>query len=79
VYTIHVRVVQPKKRKTIIAQYFEENLVRKPEGKRPLGRPRRTWEDNIKMHLIEIGCGGMDWINLVQDRDQWWAPVNTVP
>jgi hypothetical protein len=44
-------------------------LVGKPEGKRPLGRPRRRWVDNIKMNLREIGCGGMDWINLAKDRD----------
>jgi hypothetical protein len=53
-------------------------LVGKPEGKRPLGRPRRRWEDNIKMDLREIGWGGVDWIDLVQDRDQWRALVNTV-
>ena len=46
-------------------------LVGKPEGKRPLGRPRRRWEDNIKMDLQEVGCGGMDWIELAQDRDRW--------
>ena len=43
----------------------------KPEGKRPLGRPRRRWEDNIKMDLQEVGCGSMDWIELAQDRDRW--------
>jgi hypothetical protein len=53
-------------------------LVGKPEGKRPLGRPRRRWEDNIRMNLREIGWGGMDWIDLSQDRDQWRALVNTV-
>jgi hypothetical protein len=53
-------------------------LVGKPEGKRPLGRPRRRWEDNIKMDLREIGWGGMDRIDLAQDRDQWRALVNTV-
>jgi len=46
-------------------------LVEKPEGKRPLGRPRRRWEDYIKMDLQEIGCGGMDWIELAQNRDRW--------
>jgi hypothetical protein len=51
-------------------------LVRKPEGKRPLGRPGRKWEDNIKMDLREVGCGGMDWIELAQDRDGWRALVN---
>jgi hypothetical protein len=53
-------------------------LVGKPEGKRPLERPRRRWEDNIKMDLREKGWVGMDWINLAQDRDQWKAPVNTI-
>jgi hypothetical protein len=52
--------------------------VGKPEGKRPLGRPRRRWVDNIKMHLREIGWDGMDWIELGQDRDKWRALVNTV-
>jgi len=50
----------------------------KPEGKRPLGRPRRRWEDNIKMDFQEVGCGDMDWIELTQDRDRWLASVNTV-
>ena len=54
------------------------NLVGKPEGKRLLGRPRHRWEDNINMDLQEVGCGGMDWIKLVQDRDRWWALVNAV-
>jgi hypothetical protein len=53
-------------------------LVGKPEGKRLLGRPRHRWEDNIRMDLREIGWGGMDWIGLAQDRDQWRALVNTV-
>jgi hypothetical protein len=53
-------------------------LVGKPEGKRPLGGPRRRWEDNIKINLKEIGLGGMDWIDLAHDRDQWRAFVNTV-
>jgi hypothetical protein len=53
-------------------------LVGKPEGKRPLGRPRHRWEDNIKMYLREVGWGGMDWINLAQDRDRWRAVVNAV-
>ena len=53
-------------------------LMGKPEGKRPLGIPRCRWEDNIKMDLQEVRCGGMDWIELAQDRDRWWAPVNGV-
>ena len=52
-------------------------LVGKPEGKRPLGRPRCRWED-IKMGLLEVRCGGKDWIKLAQDRDRWWALVNAV-
>jgi hypothetical protein len=46
-------------------------LVGKPEGKRPLGRPRCRWKDNIRMDLQEVGCGGIDWIRLAQDRDRW--------
>ena len=53
-------------------------LVGKPEGKRPLGRPRRRWEDNIKMGLEEVGCGSMDWIELAQGTDRWRALVNAV-
>ena len=54
-------------------------LVGKPEGKRPLGRPRRRWEDNNnEMDLQEVGCVGMDWIELAQDRDRWRALVNAV-
>jgi hypothetical protein len=54
------------------------DLVGKPEGKRPLGRPRRRWEDGIRMDLEEIGWGGVEWIHLVQDRDRWRALVNAV-
>jgi len=52
--------------------------VGKPEGKRPLGRPRRRWEDNIKKDRQEVGCDSMDWIVLAQDRDRWRALVNVV-
>jgi hypothetical protein len=53
-------------------------LVGKPEGRRPLGRPRRRWEDNIKMDLREFRCGGAHWIDLAQDRERWRALVYTV-
>jgi hypothetical protein len=54
-------------------------LVGRPEGRRPLGRPRRRWEDNIKMYLQEVGWRGVDWIDMAQDRDRWRALVNAVP
>ena len=53
-------------------------LVRKPEGKRPLGRPRRRWEDNMRTDLREVGCGCVDWMDLAQDRDRWRALVSAV-
>ena len=53
-------------------------LVGKPEGKRPLGRPRRRWVDNIRMDLQEVGCGYVDWIGLVQDMDRWRTLVSAV-
>jgi hypothetical protein len=53
-------------------------LVGKPEGKRPLGRPRRRWEDMIRMDLPEIGLGGVDWIRLARDRDRWRDVVSAV-
>ena len=53
-------------------------LVGKPEGSRPLGRPRHRWEDNIKVDLQEVGCEGMDWIDMAQVRDRWWTFVYAV-
>ena len=53
-------------------------LAGKTEGKRPMGRPRRRWVDNIRMDLQEVGCGYMDWIGLAQDRDKWWMLVSVV-
>ena len=53
-------------------------LVGKPEDKRPLGRPRRRWEDNIKMDLQKVLCGGIEWIEMAQDRDWWRVLVNAV-
>ena len=53
-------------------------VVGKSEGKRPTGRPRRRWEENIKMDLYEVGCGVMDWMKLAQDRDRWRTLVNAV-
>ena len=54
------------------------DLVGKPERKRPLGRPRLRWEDNVKIDLQEVGCGDMDWIELAQDKDRWRALANVV-
>jgi len=53
-------------------------LVEKPEGRRPLGRPTRRWEDNIRMYLREVGCGCVDWMELAQDRDSWRELVSAV-
>jgi hypothetical protein len=80
-----IRVIKSRRMKRAghVARMGEERnayriLVGKPEGKRPLGRPRRRLEDNIRMDLREIGWGGMDWIDLAQNRDQWRVLVNMV-
>jgi hypothetical protein len=67
----------------IVARMVEKSnanrlLVGKPEGRRPLGRPRHRWLDNIKMDLVEVGWGGVDWIGLAHDRDHWRALVNAI-
>jgi hypothetical protein len=74
--TIHHK--KTKKNQLLLFRGVYMILVGKPEGKRPLGRPRLRWKDNIKMDLQEVGCGGMDWMGLAQDRDRWWALVNAV-
>ena len=80
-----VRVVKSRRMRWAghVARMGEERgvhrvLVGKPEGKRPMGRHRRKWEDNIKMDLQEVGGGRGDWMGLVQDRDGWWALLSTV-
>jgi len=61
-----------------VAHMGERRGMGKPEGQRPLGRLKHRLEDNINMDLQAVGCGGMDWIKVAQDRDRWWALVNTV-
>ena len=80
-----VRVIKSRRMRWAghVARMGEERvvyrvLVGKPEGKRPLGRPRRRWVDNIWMDLQEVGCGCMDWIGLAQDRDRWRTLVSAV-
>jgi hypothetical protein len=80
-----VRVIKSRRMRWAghVARLGEERgvirvLVGKPEGKRPLRRPRRRWEDNIRMSLQEVGCEGMDWIGLAQERQRWRAIVNAV-
>jgi hypothetical protein len=79
------RVIKSRRRRWVwhVARMGEERgayrvLVGKPERKRPLGRPRRRWVDNIRMDLQEVGCGYMDWIGLAQDRDRWRTLVSAV-
>ena len=80
-----VRVIKSRRMRWAghVARMGEESgvyrvLVEKAEGKRPLGRPRRRWVDNIRMDLQEVGCGYVDWIGLAQDRDGWRTLVNAV-
>ena len=78
-----VRVLKSRRRGGSCSTYGERRgvykvLVVEPKGKRPLGRARRRWEDNIKMDLQEVVCGGVDWIDVAQDRDRWRALVNAV-
>ena len=80
-----VRVIKSRRMRWAghVARMGEERggyrvLVRKPGGKRPLGRPRRRWEDNIRMDLQEVGCGYVDWIGMAQERDRWRKLVNAV-
>jgi len=80
-----VRVIKSRRMRLSapVARMGEEKvayrvLVGKPEGKRPLGRPRRKWVDNIRMDLQEVGCGYLDWIGLAQDRDRWRTLVSAV-
>jgi len=80
-----VRVIKPRRMRLAghVARMGEESgvyrvLVGKPEGRRPLGRPRRRWVDNIRMDLREVGCVYMDWIGLAQDRDMWRTLVSAV-
>ena len=80
-----VRVIKSRRMRWAghVARMGEERgmyrvLVGKPEGKRPLGRPRRRWVDNIRMDLQEVGCGYVDWIVLAQDRDRWRTLVSVV-
>ena len=80
-----VRVIKSRRMRWAghVARMGEERvvyraLVGKPEGRRPLGRPRRRWAENIRMGLQEVGCGYMDWIGLAQDRDRWRTLVSAV-
>ena len=80
-----VRVIKSRRMRWAghVARMGEEKevyrvLLGKPEGRRPLGRPRRRWVDNIRMDLQEVGCGYMDWIGLAQDRDRWRTLVSAV-
>jgi len=80
-----VRVIKSRRMRWVghVARMGEERgvyrvMVEKPEGRRPLGKPRRRWLDNIRMDLLEVGCGYMDWIGLAKDRDRWRTLVSAV-
>ena len=75
---INHRLQQQYREECLRRRGLQRVLVGKPEGKRPLGRPRRRWEDNIKTDLLELGGGCGDWMELAQDRDRWRALVSTV-
>ena len=76
------RGIKSRRMRWTVHVWGQEGVYRVPvgklEGKSPLGRPRHRWEDNIKMDLQEVGCGGNNWIDLAQDRDRWRALVNAV-
>jgi hypothetical protein len=80
-----IRIIKSRRMRWVghVARMEEERnayrlLVGKPEGRRPLGRPRRRWLDNVRIDLVEVEWGDVDWIGLVQDRDRWRALVNSV-
>jgi hypothetical protein len=77
-----IKSIKMRKARRVVRMGEKRNayslLVGKPEGKRPLGRPRRTWVDNIRMDLGEVGWGDVDWISLAKDRNRWRALVNSV-
>jgi hypothetical protein len=75
-----IRIIKSRRMRWVghVARMEKRLLVGKPEGKRPLGRPRRRWVDNINIDIRDVGSSGMDWFDLIQDRGQWRALVNTV-
>ena len=75
---VHRAIKQNKLFSQSVDDIFMTAMVGKPEGKRPLGRPRRRWVDNIRTDLQEVGCGYMDWIGLAQGRDRWRTLVSAV-
>jgi hypothetical protein len=75
---LFVRMIKSRRMRWAVRRGMYRVLVRKPEGKRPLGRPKHLWEDNNKMDLQDVGCECMDWIELTEGRDSWRALVNAV-